>query len=90
MSWLLQILGLDNGSGIAYLFWSGLGGDLPIFAAIGLFYWHHSCHQNGCWRWARHAVGPDGIRVCRKHHPALPQKITTEHIKAAHAGARRL
>lgn len=84
-AWLLQLLGVDDGSGIAYLFWSGFGSDLPIFAALGAVYWHHTCHVDGCWWIGRRKVpGTDHI-VCRRHHPLdapTHQQVLDDHAAA--------
>lgn len=58
-------LGLDNASGPWYLFWSGIFSDASIFTALGIFYWKHSCHQNGCYRVGKH--NPNGTPYCSKH-----------------------
>jgi hypothetical protein len=82
MGWLLQLLGIDNGSGTAYLFWSGFGADLPIFAGIVLLYWRHTCHVEGCWRIARRKVPGTEHVVCGRHHPqAIPthQQVLDDH-----------
>ena len=69
--WLSRLLGLDNGSGPAYLFWSGFGSDLSEIAGLGtiawIFYRHHNCHVRGCWRIGRLPL--EGYVVCGRHHP---------------------
>jgi len=72
MGWLMHILGLDNGSGVPYLAWSGPGADLGEFAIVGSLIAgvrHHNCHVHGCWRVGRHPVAGTGYVVCRRHHP---------------------
>jgi hypothetical protein len=84
MGWLWASLGLDDPGGPWYLFWSGLGSDLPIFAAIGLFYWHHTCKVGRCWRWG-HRKTVKGDVVCFKHHPRgvlTHQQVLDDHAKA--------
>jgi hypothetical protein len=44
---------------------------------LGLFR-HHNCHVAGCWRLGRHPHGP--YRLCSKHHPSVPERVTAEHI----------
>lgn len=61
MVWVSAVLGLDNVSGRWYAFWSGFGGDLPIFAGLGAFVLHKNCHTPGCWRLGRHTG------LCGKH-----------------------
>ena len=77
--------GLNPGSTKWYNFHSGFEGDLGIYAAIFLFYYHHQCHQHKCWHWARHATA-DGTKVCKTHHPDMGKgfKITAEHILHHH------
>ncbi len=65
-----HLLGLDNGSGMWYLFWSGIGsdiGELTLLVAAWSFIRKSNCHVHGCWRVGRHATGD--ATVCRKHHP---------------------
>jgi hypothetical protein len=67
-----HFFGLDNGSSIGYLFWSGIGSDISEIALIGAvitLYRKHQCHIGGCWRIARHPVEDTGVIVCAKHHP---------------------
>jgi hypothetical protein len=59
----LHVLGLDNLSGRWYGFWSGIGSDLGEFAIVGALYHHLNCHEEGCWRIARHGLGGR----CRRH-----------------------
>ena len=70
--WLLHVLGVDNASGPAYLFWSGFGSDLGELAIVGglvAMYRRHNCHVRGCWRIGRHPVEGTPHVVCRHHHP---------------------
>lgn len=69
-------MGLTNASGPWYLFWSGIFGDVTIFAAVT---YHFNCHVSGCWRMGRLPVGDH--KVCRKHHPDPP---THQHILDLH------
>jgi hypothetical protein len=84
---LWHLSGADNGHW--YPLWSGPGsdlGELTIFAAAIGLYRAHNCQVHGCWRLARHPVGNGTLKVCRLHHPALPDgKITTADVEAAHA-----
>ena len=81
---ILVFFGVDNEAGKGYAFWSGIGCDLGIFGAIVAVYWKHTCHVHHCLRWARHPVGDGTLIVCRRHHPAVPNKITPEHVEQAH------
>lgn len=70
----LTFLGTTNGGGRWYLWWSGMFGNLTIFAAVALFYRRHNCHIHGCWRLGRHtSVDVNGVEylVCKRHHPDL-------------------
>jgi hypothetical protein len=83
-------MGLDNGSGPVYLFWSGFFGDTTIIGGAVLLYWHHTCHAHGCWRLGRHAVDGTPYTACRKHHPLIDhtEHVTAETIGRAHAEAQ--
>lgn len=92
MGWLMHILGLDNPSGVPYLAWSGPGGDVGQFAILGglIAAWRkHTCHVDRCWRFGVHSVAGTPYRACRKHHPAVPDRISAEHIAEAHEQASR-
>lgn len=72
MNTLLHFFGLDNGSGMPYLFWSGIGANFGEFAIAGGLVniaRRHTCHVRGCWRVGRHPVDGTGYVVCRRHHP---------------------
>ncbi len=69
---LAHILGLDNGSGYWYLFWSGIGSDITEFAVIGALFGmlrKHNCHIRRCWRIGRVSVDGTPYVVCMRHHP---------------------
>lgn len=91
MSVLAHILGLDDGSGPIYLAWSGAGADLGEFAILGsliALYRRHTCHVDTprfCWRPGTHPVTGTAFKACRKHHPAVPDRISAQHIADAHA-----
>lgn len=92
MTWLAHILGLDNASKMPYLAWSGIGSDVGEFAIVGALFAHykrHTCHVDGCWRIGLHPVEQTPFRACRRHHPAVPDQISAEHIAQAHADAVR-
>lgn len=86
---ILTVTGANNVSGDWYGFWSGFAGDLTIFAGIGVWYWHHVCHQNSCYRFGFHKAGD--YNVCRKHHPAMKPRGSVTHtdIKEAYNKAKR-
>ncbi|MGN6607954.1 MAG: hypothetical protein ACTHMS_13205 [Jatrophihabitans sp.] len=63
--WLVHLLGLDSANGRTYLFWSGFGGDLPMFAGVTVAWRRFNCHQQGCWRVGlHHGAGP---HLCARH-----------------------
>jgi len=64
-----KFLGLDDPGSAWYLAWSGLVGDLGLFAGIAAFYAKHNCHQPRCWRIGKHAH--QGTPWCTRHHPDL-------------------
>lgn len=92
--WLSHWLGLDNGSGALYLFWSGffgavegLGG-LAIIGGVIFAARHHNCHVKGCWRFKKHPVEGTPYVVCRKHHPTVTDAGPThQDVLDAHAEA---
>lgn len=91
MGWLAHVLGLDNGSGRPYLWWSGAGSDLGEVAILGGLaagYKRHACHVDRCWRFGIHPVAGTPFKACRKHHPAVPNKVTAAHVAEAHEQAR--
>lgn len=80
---IVCVMGLNNGSGAAYLFWSGFGSDLAYLGAIS-FAWHHlNCHAKGCYRIGRHPVSGTPFKTCRKHHPEIDGRTSAADIKEA-------
>jgi hypothetical protein len=87
--WLPHILGLDNGAGGWYLFWSGFGanfGELAIAGGLLAIVRRHNCEVHRCWRLGRHKTGA-GHMVCRRHHP--DGHLTAEQVTAAHVTQTR-
>ena len=66
---LLTFLGVTNGSGRWYLWWSGIVGDIGLFGGGYLILRKHNCHVHRCWRLAWHPHPDHGHPVCKKHHP---------------------
>lgn len=62
LRWLMHIGGLDNPGGAWYLWWSGVGADLGMLAAVVAFWRRHVCHVAGCVRFTK-----PPHPVCRKH-----------------------
>ena len=84
-NFLGSIFGLTNEASPEYAFWSGVGsdiGELTLISGAVVFYQHHTCHVQHCWRLAKHAHDQDGATymVCRKHHPTA-DKIRAEDIR---------
>jgi hypothetical protein len=76
LDWAYLTLGLNNGSGPAYLFWSGVGSDITEFAIVGALLGtlrKHNCETHRCWRLGRHDWTDPQTgqthKLCRKHHP---------------------
>jgi len=89
LHWMYHWMGIDNTGGIIYAFWSGFGSDLGEFAIFwGLFanYKKHVCHVDHprfCWRIGTHPVAGTPYRVCKRHHPDVPELVSIEAITAA-------
>ena len=70
-----------------YNFWSGFGSDLGEVVLIGglvTLARAHNCHVKGCWRINKHPIEGTPYKVCRKHHPDVPNKGATHaHIIAS-------
>ncbi len=93
MAWLAHILGIDNVSGAWYAFWSGFGSDLGEVAIVGSLlaaYRRHTCHVDSprfCWRPGVHPVEGTPYKVCKRHHPRVPDAVSAHHIAQAHQQA---
>jgi hypothetical protein len=74
-----------------YNFLSGSGSDFGEITLIGMAiagFRHLNCHVKGCPRLGKHGVDGTPYKVCKKHHPDMPEEdITYAHISAAHARA---
>lgn len=87
--WLQEVTGTNIGipghTPRWYNFHSGIEGNLALFGAIYLAYWHHTCHQHHCYRWARYTTAA-GDKICKTHHPDMGKgfKMTAEHILRRH------
>lgn len=85
---LQHALGMDTQTSHNY---AAVSGVLPIIVAslgfsgaiVGV--WRHvNCHVEGCPRVGRYGVEGTPYKVCKPHHPTVPDTITAEHIAAAH------
>lgn len=84
-SWLGTVLGISNEAGPYYAFWSGFGsdiGEVTLIASVVVFYKHHTCHVDRCWRLAKVGHGHEGteVKLCRKHHPHTAAKLRAEDL----------
>jgi hypothetical protein len=77
--------GLTNASGRAYLFWSGIAGDIGMLGGVTVLWRRLACHVDGCHRPGVHHVRGTPHVTCRKHHPTSGN--TLESIHEAHAQA---
>jgi hypothetical protein len=87
--WFLHATGSDNGSGPEYLFHSGFGANLAMYAAFAGFYWHQTCHVGSCPFPARHEYDINGVKhkLCIRHHPHTSRRLTAAAV-ADHAASR--
>lgn len=83
-------LGLTNGGGHAYLWWSGFGanfGEYMLLGGLWAVYRRHNCHARRCWRIQRHPVAGTPYVTCRRHHPTA-DTVTAADIAQAHRDAQ--
>lgn len=81
----LNWTGSNNTSGNQYGFWSGFGSDIGEFAIIGsiaVAYRKINCHVEGCRRIGHYQLGGTPYKLCKRHHPDIPDKIT--HVSILH------
>lgn len=93
--WLERFFGASNTSGVAYGFWSGSVSDISEITLIGMAVaWYKSgechiderriggknCHKRGRYPF-RH------YKLCKYHHPNVPEKVTHLHIIKLHKEA---
>jgi hypothetical protein len=75
-----------------YQWWSGAGSDLSELAMVGAAFgaWRHvNCAAPWCLRLGKHRTADGQHRLCRKHHPDLPDgRMSLEQIHARHAVAK--
>lgn len=88
MGSLLHVLGIDTTMGPWYAFWSGAGSDLA-YLGIFLAVWRHAnCHEAKCLRIGHLPVEGTTFKVCRRHHPAPPQRGDIRRRYHLYAGDR--
>lgn len=86
---LLHLTGGDNASGPWYLEESGFVALLGFAAAGWTWFKNSRCHVDdrvhggkNCWRRGHYPFRH--YKVCKKHHPEVPEHITHLHIKKLH------
>lgn len=84
---LLHVTGGDNGAGAWYLEESGFLGLLFCCGFVITWFKHTRCHVAGC---NKHGKYPfQHYKLCKNHHPEVPNKVTHVHIQLAHKKAQR-
>jgi hypothetical protein len=87
--WLHDIWHPLTGKG--YQFWSGIGSDLSELTLLGIAVggWRRiNCHAPRCFRFGQHPTADGYHRLCRKHHPDLPDhRLTLTEIERRHRAA---
>lgn len=81
-----------------YQFWSGIAGcfvSLGMFSGLLVGWRHVNCHAPWCFRLGKHPTADGQFKLCRKHHPDLPDKqpdlreihrIHDDYVKLAQRG----
>lgn len=82
LHFLLHVTGGDNGSGPFYLELSGFVALLGFVGAAWTYLKHARCHVDGCNKRGKYPF--QHYKLCRLHHPAVPEHITHAHIKVLH------
>jgi hypothetical protein len=89
--WLAVHTGTVNEPGGYYGFWSGFGSDLGELTLVTAFvaglygaFSKINCHAPGCPRIGKHDVVDTPYRLCRRHHPDVPDDVTLQQIHAHH------
>jgi hypothetical protein len=60
--------------GNGYQWWSGLAGEAGWIVGLLTFWRHVNCHSPGCLRIGSHRTADGLHRLCRRHHPDLPNR----------------
>jgi hypothetical protein len=78
--WLEVHTGTINESGPYYGFWSGFGSDIGEAAIVGglwMGFKKLNCHVKRCPRMGHFGIDGTPYKVCRKHHPDVPDEGPT-------------
>lgn len=68
--WIQYHIGMTDGGGRPYLFWSGAGSDFTELAILGgliQIFRQHNCGVKGCYRIGHHEVKGTHMKTCHKH-----------------------
>lgn len=80
-------------SGNGYQFWSGIAGcfvSLGLLGGLIAFMRQRKCQAPRCWRFGPHRSADGLHRLCRKHHPDLPdRRLTLSEIHVRHHKAKQ-
>ena len=80
---------LDPLHGDGYQWWSGLGSGSAWIAAVAVGWRHLNCQTPRCLRLGRHPTADGLHKLCRKHHPDLPNRsLKLEEIHRMHHAAK--
>lgn len=78
--------------GPGYQFWSGIEGSIPQIAGLGLLAGllkHLNCDSPRCYRYGPHRTADGHHKLCRIHHPDLPNhRLSLEEILERHHAHR--
>ena len=78
--------------GPGYQFWSGIGSDIGeiTLLALAISWWRHiNCASPHCWRLGKHPTADGLHKLCRKHHPDLPDHpLSLPEIHERHEAAK--
>jgi hypothetical protein len=93
MNWGHDILVILGGqAGTWNLLWGGFLSCISEFAILGSLaaaYRKINCHEKGCLRIGHHTVDGTPYKVCRKHHPDLPDKARKGDIRRAYEAVKQ-
>lgn len=75
-----------------YQFWSGVGsdvGELTLLGGVLALVKHLNCDSPRCPRYGPHRTADGHHRLCRKHHPDVPDhKLSLDEIHERHEAAK--
>lgn len=91
MAFSTYVLHPMHGNG--YQWHSGIGsdfGEVTLIGAAVAAYRHINCAAPRCWRRGSHKTADGLHRLCRRHHPELPnRKLSLAEIHERHHAARK-